>query len=99
LEKVINHQSGDAKKKKEVKPTPPQLTTVLYICLSCEKEEEIFYQVVRNFDRQNFLFGDESVSPKFSCENCGRAMYPRYYKEIHGFEYRILDVLDTRRLR
>lgn len=32
---------------------------------------------------------DPSVPPMFSCESCGGQMYPKYYKGIHGIEYRL----------
>ncbi|GGD52273.1 hypothetical protein [Paenibacillus nasutitermitis] len=36
--------------------------------------------------------GDPMASPQFSCGFCGGAMYPEYYKGVHGYEYRIEDV-------
>lgn len=83
-------QGMQKKKKKSGKPTPPRPSTVTYLCLGCDKQEEIPYQVVRDFDKQDL--GDPSVPPQFACEACGAAMYPRYYKGVHGFEYRISDV-------
>ena len=62
-------------------------------CLGCEKQEEIPYKVVRDLDEQDF--GDPSVLPQFSCEDCDAAMYLRYYKGVYGFEDRLLDLLDT----
>lgn len=46
-------------------------------------------------DKQDM--GDPSVPPQFACEACGGAMYPRYYKGVHGFEYRISDVIKSQR--
>ena len=46
--------------------------------------------VVRNFDAMDD--GDPTVPPQFQCEACGGAMYPEYYKGVHGYEYRISDV-------
>jgi hypothetical protein len=37
--------------------------------------------------------GDPTVPPQFSCEACGGAMYPEYYKGVHGYEYSISDKL------
>jgi hypothetical protein len=37
--------------------------------------------------------GDPMVAPQFSCESCGGAMHPEYYRGVHGYEYRITDVL------
>ena len=79
------------------KGAPPRPSTVSYICLGCEKQEEIPYKVVRDLDKRDM--GDPSVPPQFSCEDYGTAMYPRYYKGFYGFEYRISDVLDTKRPR
>ncbi|WP_440897069.1 hypothetical protein ACS127_03530 [Amphibacillus sp. Q70] len=36
---------------------------------------------------------DPSVPPQFSCEQCGGAMYPEYYRGVHGYEYKLLDVI------
>ena len=65
-------------------------TAVKYICLVCDEIENIPYQVVRNFDRMDD--GDPTVPPQFACQKCGKAMYPEYYKGVHGFEYRISDL-------
>ncbi|NRF96026.1 hypothetical protein HQN89_35075 [Paenibacillus frigoriresistens] len=40
--------------------------------------------------------GDPSVPPKFGCESCGGEMYPEFYKGVHGYEYRIEDVLPAK---
>jgi hypothetical protein len=40
--------------------------------------------------------GDPTVPPQFSCEQCGGAMYPHYYKGAYGFEFRISDVLEAK---
>ena len=37
--------------------------------------------------------GDPTAPPQFSCEKCGGAMYPEYYKGLHGNEYKITDVM------
>ncbi|SPF53443.1 conserved hypothetical protein [Candidatus Desulfosporosinus infrequens] len=34
----------------------------------------------------------QTVPPQFSCEKCGRDMYPEYYKGLHGYEYKISDI-------
>ena len=52
--------------------------------------EAIPYEVVRDFDAMDD--GDPTVPPQFSCEKCGGAMYPEYYKGIHGYEYKVSDV-------
>jgi hypothetical protein len=59
--------------------------------LQCRVEEEIPLGVIRDMDFMDG--GDPSVAPQFSCEACGGAMHPEYYKGVHGYEYRITDVL------
>jgi hypothetical protein len=58
--------------------------------LECDEKEEIPYKIVRDFDLMDD--GDPSVPPQFACQKCGGGMYPKYYKGVHGFEYRISDV-------
>lgn len=64
---------------------------VNYVCLSCHKTEDIPLSVVRDFDRMDD--GDPTIPPQFTCEACGREMYPEYYKGVHGYEYRLEDRL------
>jgi hypothetical protein len=64
-----------------------------YHCLACHEEEEIPYDVVRDFDIMDG--GDPTVPPKFSCEKCRAEMYSEYYKGIHGQEYKLSDVLSS----
>ncbi|TDF99873.1 hypothetical protein E1757_08035 [Paenibacillus piri] len=64
---------------------------VNYVCLTCSESEKIPLSVVRDFDRMDD--GDPEVPPQFACEACGGAMYPEYYKGVHGYEYRIEDRL------
>lgn len=56
--------------------------------------ESIPLNVVQDFDRMDQ--GDPTVPPQFTCESCGGAMYPEYYKGIHGYEYRISDGLKNK---
>jgi hypothetical protein len=56
----------------------------------CDEIETIPYQVVRDFDRMDD--GDPTVPPQFTCQKCGKAMYPEYYKGVQGFEYKISDL-------
>lgn len=63
---------------------------ITYICLQCDTREDIPLNVVRDFDAMDD--GDPTVPPQFRCEECGGAMYPEYYKGIHGYEYKISDV-------
>jgi hypothetical protein len=32
----------------------------------------------------------KQLPPQFSCEVCGGGMYPQYYKDVHGYEYRLV---------
>jgi hypothetical protein len=54
-------------------------------------EEEIPLSVVRHLDSMDD--GDPKVPPQFACEACGGAMYPEQYKGVHGYEYKINDIL------
>ncbi|TDF97513.1 hypothetical protein E1757_12900 [Paenibacillus piri] len=60
------------------------------ILLTCSESEKIPLSVVRDLDRMDD--GDPEVPPQFACA-CGGAMYPEYYKGVHGYEYRIEDRL------
>jgi hypothetical protein len=62
---------------------------VRYHCL-CAEQENIPLSVVMDFDAMDD--GDPTIPPQFSCTKCGGAMYPEYYKGIHGFEYKISNV-------
>ncbi|MBY0055184.1 hypothetical protein H7K32_26965 [Brevibacillus agri] len=64
---------------------------VKYVCLECHEIEEIPLSVVRDFDAMDD--GDPSVPPQFGCEHCGNPMYPEYYKGLHGYEYKLSDIL------
>ena len=65
--------------------------------------EDITYNHVRqhfiecHFDRMDG--GDLSVPPKFACEHCGGEMYPEYYIGVHGYEYKVSDILQTQKDR
>jgi hypothetical protein len=37
--------------------------------------------------------GDPTTPPRFICEKCGGEMYPEYYEEIHGHEYKLSGIL------
>jgi hypothetical protein len=52
--------------------------------------EEIPLSVVRDFDLMDD--GDPTTPPMFSSEKCGGQMYPKYYKGVHGIEYKLSDV-------
>ena len=70
---------------------------VNYVCLVCKEEELIPLGVVQDFDRMDG--GDPSVPPKFACAHCGGEMYPEYYKGVHGYEYKVSDILKTQKDR
>ena len=55
------------------------------IIQECNQVERIPLKVVISFDEMDD--GDLTVPPQFSCEKCGRFMYPEYFKGIHGYEY------------
>ena len=61
-----------------------------YICLVCNETEAIPLGVVMDFDAMDD--GDPTVPPQFRCQKCDGAMYPEYYKGIHGYEYKITDL-------
>jgi len=60
-------------------------STVRFICLQCNIEEDIPREVVEHFDIIDD--GDTAVPPRFSCENCGGEMIPKKYKGVHGIDY------------
>ncbi|GAX88681.1 hypothetical protein EFBL_0293 [Effusibacillus lacus] len=86
----VSKHGKKGKKKRKASTRERKNKVVNYICLDCDTNEEIPLTVVRDFDAMDL--GDESVAPRFSCEQCGGEMYPEYYKGIHGIEYRITDV-------
>ncbi|RSU13010.1 hypothetical protein CBF29_04895 [Vagococcus elongatus] len=66
-------------------------SSVNYICLKCGIEEEIPKDVVELiplFDEG----ADPLTAPQFTCEKCGGEMYPEYYKNPMGIEFRMSDV-------
>ncbi len=60
-------------------------STVKFICLQCNVEEDIPKEVVEYCDMMDD--GDLGVPPRFSCENCGGEMIPQRYKGVHGIHY------------
>lgn len=36
-----------------------------------------------------------SLSSQFTCEGCNEAMYPEYYRSVHGYEYKITGIRQT----
>src|SRR5690606_41910853 len=88
---VSKRRKPEKRRKKRVQKQGTGTEVVHYICLQCKEGEPIPLEVVRNFDAMDD--GDPIVPPQFACEHCGGEMYPEYYKGIHGYEYRISDVL------
>lgn len=60
-------------------------STVRFICLQCNIEEEIPQEVVEYCDAMDD--GDIEVPPRFSCENCGGEMIPKKHEGVHGIQY------------
>jgi hypothetical protein len=82
------------KKNKKQSDGNPQtnLEMVNFVCIGCRRENEtIPLSVVRDFDDMDA--GDLEVPLRFVCEACGGDMYPEYYKGVHGYEFRIEDIL------
>lgn len=64
---------------------------VKFICLKCGEKEEISMDVVKFLDGSDLMFEPEAP-PQFSCKRCEGEMYPEYYKNDLGVEFRISDV-------
>ena len=47
-------------------------------------------EVVHFLDAGDVAFDPENA-PQFDCEKCGGEMYPEYYKNVLGYEFRISD--------
>jgi len=88
---VLKRRKPENRRKKKVPTQGVQVEVVQYICLQCKEKEAIPLEVERNFDALDD--GDPTVPPQITCEQCGGGMYPEYYKGLHGYEYRISDVL------
>lgn len=69
--------------------------SVSYVCLVCHEKEDMPYDVVRDLDLMDD--GDPICPPQFACESCGGEMYPEYYKGIHGLEYKLSDLQETKK--
>ncbi len=41
--------------------------------------------------------GNPMIPPMFFCEACGGEMYPEFYKGVHGVEYRLSDLQETKK--
>lgn len=65
--------------------------SVKYICLSCHREEYIPMDVVEMLDSMD-VDHDSTHPPQFSCEHCEEEMYPKYYKNSVGIEFKISDL-------
>ncbi|PEF61890.1 hypothetical protein CON35_23015 [Bacillus cereus] len=65
------------------------MSYVQYVCLGCAQTENIPDSVVKAFDVMDV--GDSIVPPRFSCERCGKDMYPKDYTGIDGIMYNLSD--------
>ncbi|MDQ6112994.1 hypothetical protein [Enterococcus gallinarum] len=64
---------------------------VKFICLSCGEKESIPRDVVKFLDDVD-IANDPNNPPKFTCEKCGKEIYPEYYRNALGIEFKISDV-------
>ncbi|BDP89182.1 hypothetical protein EfmAA818_27780 [Enterococcus faecium] len=64
---------------------------VKFICLSCGEKESIPMDVVKFLDDAD-IANDPNNPPQFTCEKCGKEMYPEYYRNALGIEFKISDV-------
>lgn len=64
---------------------------VTFKCLNCGMYEDIPRDVVRFLDDSDIEYDSQSA-PQFTCDKCGGAMYPKYYKNQFGYEFKISDV-------
>ena len=61
---------------------------VKYICLNCHMIEWFPKVIVDYMDSQDIEFDSENP-PQFRCDNCKGEMYPKYYKNQKGKEFRM----------
>ena len=78
------------KKKKQLLKNFDSNGVVHYICLECGIKEKIPKEVVQFLDAGDVAFDPENA-PQFDCEKCVGEMYPEYYKNVLGHEFRISD--------
>lgn len=64
---------------------------IRFICLNCHEVEDIPKEVVKMLDGTDLMVSPDAA-PQFSCEKCGGEMYPEYYRNELGREFRIEDV-------
>ncbi len=55
----------------------------------CHEKEKIPFDLMDG--------GDPMTPPMFSCETCGGEMYPEYDKGVHGVEYRLSELQETKK--
>lgn len=65
--------------------------SIRFICLNCHEAENIPKEVVKILDGTDLMVSPD-VAPQFSCEKCSGEMYPEYYRNELGHEFRIEDV-------
>ncbi|WP_261321618.1 hypothetical protein [Enterococcus raffinosus] len=78
------------KKKKQLLKSFDSIGTINYSCLNCGVKEKIPKDVVQFLDAGD-VGDDPENAPQFECEKCGGEMYPEYYKNAFGYEFRISD--------
>lgn len=65
---------------------------VRFICLNCHEVEDIPREMVTMLDGTDLDFSPDQP-PQFTCEACGGEMYPEYYRNQLGYEFRLEDVM------
>jgi ribosome biogenesis SPOUT family RNA methylase Rps3 len=63
---------------------------VNFICLECGISEGIPLENVQFIEGMD-IDVDPLSAPQFRCAVCSGAMYPEYYKNSYGYEFRISD--------
>ncbi|HBM8942603.1 TPA: hypothetical protein NOB03_001137 [Enterococcus faecium] len=95
IEKLTKKNSGNSMKKKKKKLLKQFAgigdANVKFICLSCGEKESIPMDVVKFLDDAD-IANDPNNPPQFTCEKCGKEMYPEYYRNALGIEFKISDL-------
>jgi predicted nucleic-acid-binding Zn-ribbon protein len=64
---------------------------VTFKCLNCGATEDISHDIVEFLDGTDIEYNPNSA-PQFSCDKCDGVMYPVFYRNQLGKEFRINDV-------
>ena len=64
---------------------------VHYICLACASEEGISKDIVDVLDLMD-VESNPFEAPQFKCKYCGGEMYPEFYENALGYQFRIEEV-------